>query len=69
MSDLDRALPWFALSGVLLILMSLAILLLLAVRTRAARRAARRDAHWSGVGMNVLLLMMLMAPYADRMTL
>ncbi len=37
---------------------------------RTAREARRRGgAPWSGTGMNVLLLLMLMAPYADRLTL
>ncbi len=36
---------------------------------RSARAARRRDGPWSSTGMNVLLLLLLMAPYADRLTL
>jgi hypothetical protein len=37
-------------------------------RARAGRRT-RRGAPWSSTGMNALLLLLLMAPYADRLTM
>lgn len=40
-----------------------------ALDRQAGRRTRRRDGPWSSAGMNALLLLMLMAPYADRLTL
>lgn len=49
-----------------------AVLRAQAARDRAVARDGRRTrkgAPWSSTGMNVLLLLLLMAPYADRLTL
>lgn len=105
---LSEGLAWFAVAGVLFVLMGALMLVLLLVRARGVRpragarhgraeaaavraqarldrqnaailrkvarddragRRTRRGAPWSSTGMNVLLLLMLMAPYADRLTL
>lgn len=49
-----------------------AVLRAQARRDRAVARDGRRTrkgAPWSSTGMNVLLLLLIMAPYADRLTL
>lgn len=38
-------------------------------RSHQAGRRSRKGAPWSSTGMNALLLLLLMAPYADRLTL